>query len=519
MRRIICFMALAALLAAACSKGSKPPAEQAPPPPVTAASVPVLAQIELPSGRNLGTSDAVLDAIRAGSAAQAGAMLPGMLAELVEAPGLEGADLDQPVRLVVLDPQKHAKPVVLAVAVANADELTRSAGKERVDVQGTLALIGERGAVDAARGYILGTLATRRPDRPRGVVFPGPVLQSFGTQIEAFKAQMGVLMAMSGQGQQVAELLPLYMDMVLAVFEQSETLEVTLASNGGLAGAELVLRPRADTTLAGFAKVQEPADLALLSKLPPGEDMFLIMAGRLAAGPAREPFMKLGTQIMEAFFAGGTGEAEMTSIIEPWMRLFEGDFAALAPVPGDEGMQMVQLLTVSDSAKAADYSRQFGQAVAARAEGIEVMGMKQTIAFQPKVFEHDGVAVAEQRTTFDTSDGEPEQQAAMEAMGGLEMTSYIAGFDAYLGMTMGSTDRMRALIDTARGKAPGFVAEGGMVRALDMTRARKDSLMVLADLGVLYGSLGTVPDDAPRVLALSLGFVDGSPNLFIGVRR
>ena len=523
MRRIICFAALAALLAAACSKGSKPQADQAPqaeqaPQAVAPESVPVLAQLELPSGRSLGQGDAVLDAIRPGSAAQAGAMLPGMIAELVEAPGLEGADLDQPVRLVVLDPQKHEQPVVLAVTVADAETLTQSAGKERVDVRGELAIIGERGAVDAARDYILGTLAPRQPEQPRAVVFPGPVLQSFGPQIEAAKAQLGALMSLSGQSQQAAEIVPLYIDTMVAVFAQSEAVEVTLASRGGLAGAEIVLRPRADTMMAEFTNVQEPLDIELLSKLPQAEDTFLLLAGRMTAGPAREPFMKMGRQIMKSFF-GETGGEDMSAIIDPWMRLFEGDFAAWAPVPDDGGMQMIQLLTVSDSAKAAAYARQFGQVVGAQADGIEVMGMKQTISFQPEAFVHDGVSVAVQRTVTDLGNIDPQQRAAAEAMGTAEMTSYVAGFDTYMGLAMGTSDRMRALIDAARGKGPGFEPQGDMARALDVTRAREDSLVMLMDLAAMYGSMGTVPEDAPRVIAMTVGFTQGNADLFIGVRR
>ncbi len=334
------------LVVAACSKdgASKDALPEVPP-----ESVPVLAMVELPSGRSLGSAAAVIDAVQPGASAQAADAIPSMLISAVGVSSLDGADLDKPVRAVVLDPKKHPQPVVLLVTVKDASALAQAVTKEKLVVRNELGLIGAPEAIKAAHDYAFGTLARREtPGGPYAVAYMAPILTSFRAEIDAGKMQLGALMTMMSGGtggDMLGKMLALYIDGIVTMAEQTDRIEARFAGQDALSGVDLTMHARPDTTFAGFCKAQEADDFELVTMLPAHEAPPLVMAGRMALGPARKPFVAFGEAVIAAMWSDAINE-ETRGMIDPWLDLFTGRFAAevtaISATP-----EMVQLIELN----------------------------------------------------------------------------------------------------------------------------------------------------------------------------
>jgi hypothetical protein len=501
------------LVLAACSKQG---VDEGDLPEVAPESVPVLAVVELPSGRSLGTAAQVLDAVQPGASKEAAASISTMLTSVAEVGSLNGADLDKPVRAVVLDPKKHPKPVLLLVSVSNADELATAVGKERLVVRKGLGLIGAPEAAKAAHGYAFGTLARREaPAAPHATVYIQPILASFRAEIEAGKAQLGAMMAMVGAGggsDTLTKLLTVYIDSLVAVAEQTDRLEVHFASQDALSGVELIVHARPETTLAGFSQAQAPSDLALVEMLPAYEAPIVVMAGGLSLGPARQAFQDVGETILAAMWGSATS-AELGDWFGPFMDLFTGRFAAVVTGVGITP-QMVQLIEAKDSAQAASHTRKLMETFAARDAPLEIMGMKQTIAFTPEAFAHDGVIVMMQQTKTEVA--APAEDQAAQPASSFESKSYFAGVDGFFGMAMGEEQSMRQLIDAVRSKAPRLQVGGALAQAIAAARARKDSGLMFMNLGAMLGGAAA---GMPQAVVLTFGFEQTRMRMFLAAGR
>ncbi|HWN67914.1 MAG TPA: hypothetical protein VNM90_09750, partial [Haliangium sp.] len=467
-----------------------------------------------------------------GASKEAAESIPTMLTGAAEVTSLNGADLDKPVRAVVLDPKKHPKPVVLLFSVSNADELATAVGKERLVVRKDLGLVGAPEAVKVAHDYAFGTLARRdAPAAPRGTLFMQPILTSFRPEIEAAKTQIGALMAMAAPGgnsnDTMTKLLTLYIEGALAVAEQVDRVEMHFASQDALSGVELVVHARPDTTLAGFSKAQAPSDLALIEMLPAHEAPIMIMAGGLSMGPARQAFQDTGNAFLAAMWGSATS-AEMGDWFGPFMDLFTGRFAAAVTSMGtgtSMGMapQMVQLIEAKDSAQAASVTRTMMETLAAKGTPLEMMGIKQTITFTPEAFAHDGVTVMMQQTRTevaappqDPADGEAaEAEQPAQPGASFESKSYFAGVDGFFGMAMGEEQNMRQLIDAVRSKAPRLQVGGALGQARAAATARKDSALMFMNLGALFGGAA----DMPQAVVFTFGFDDTRMRMFLAAGR
>jgi hypothetical protein len=505
------------LVLAACSKEG---AKLDDIPEVAPESVPVLAIFELPSGRSLGTAAQVLDAVQPGASKEAAASISTLLTGAAEVGSLNGADLDKPVRAVVLDPKKHPSPVVLLVSVSNADELATAVGKERLVVRGDLGLVGAPEAAKAAHDYAFGTLARREaPAAPHATVYVQPLLASFRAEIEAGKSQLGAMMAMMGNSSDtLTKLLTIYIDSLVAVAEQTDRVEARFASQDALSGVELIVHARPDTTLAGFSQAQAPSDFALVEMLPAGAEPgapIMIMAGGLSLGPARQAFQDIGQALIATMWGSAT-TAEMGDWFGPFMDQFTGRFAASVTGMGITP-QMVQLIEAKDGAQAASQTRKLMETFAAKGAPLEIMGMKQTISFTPEAFAHDGVTVMMQqtRTEMPAPAGDQAAQAAPPAES-FESKSYFAGVDQFLGMAMGEEQNMRQLIDAVRGKAPRLEAGGALGQAMAAARARKDSGVMFMNLGAM---LGEGAAGMPQAVVLTFGFEEARTRVFVAAGR
>jgi hypothetical protein len=511
------------LVLAACSKQG---AKLEDIPDVAPESVPVLGILELPSGRSLGSAAQVIDAVQPGASAQAAASISTMLTSAAEVGSLNGADLDKPVRAVMLDPKKHPSPVVLLVSVSKAEDLARAVGKERLVVRGDLGLVGAPEAAKAAHDYAFGTLARREaPAAPHATIYVQPLLASFRAEIEAGKSQLGAMMALmnpaaGGDGSDtLTKLLTIYIDSLVAVAEQTDRVEARFASQDALSGVELIVHARPDTTLAGFNEAQAPSDFALVEMLPAGTEPggpIMILAGGLSLGPARQAFQDVG-QAMIAAMWGSAEIAEMGDWFGSFMDQFTGRFAAAVTSMGASmGVtpQMVQLLEAKDGAQAAGQTRKMMETFAAKGAPLELMGMKQTISFTPEAFAHDGVTVMMQQTT--TEMAAPAGEGAAQAAQSFESKSYFAGVDQFLGMATGEEQSMRQLIDAVRGKAPRLEVGGALGQATAAARARKDSGMMFMNLGAMLGGGAA---GMPRAVVLTFGFEETRTRVFVAAGR
>jgi hypothetical protein len=510
----------ASLLLAACSQEG---AKLDDIPEVAPESVPVLAIVELPSGHSLGTAAQVIDAVQPGASKEAAASISTMLTSAAEVPSLNGADLDKPVRAVVLDPKKHPRPVLLLVSVSKPDELATAVGKERLVVRGDLALVGAPEAAKAAHDYAFGTLARREaPAAPHATVHVQPMLASFRPEIEAGKSQLAAMMAMvtagGGSSDTLTKLLTLYIDSLVAVAEQTDRVEARFASQDALSGVELIVHARPDSTLAGFNQAQAPSDLALVEMLPAGAEQgapIMIMAGAMTLGPARQAFQDLGQAIITAMWGSAT-TAQMGDWFGPFMDLFTGRFAASVTGMGITP-QMVQLIEVKDNAQAASHMRTLMKTFAAKGAPLEIMGMKQTISFTPEAFTHDGVTVMMQQTRTEMAmPAEDQADQAAQAAQSFESKSYFAGVDGFLGMAIGEEPSMRLLIDAVRSKAPRQEVGGALGQAMAAARARKDSGMMFMNLGAMLGGAAA---GMPQGVVLTFGFDQTRMRLFLAAGR
>ncbi|ACY17480.1 hypothetical protein [Haliangium ochraceum] len=529
--RLWSIAACALLALGACKKEPEAPP---PLPEVAPASVPVLATLEMPSGRSLGTAGRLLDEVAPGTALEVESGLPEALAGALGLSSLDGADLDAPVRAVVLDPKAHPQPVVLLVRVADADTLAATVGQGKsgdnedededtdkaegqnqlaLERRGELALIGAGEAVATAHDFAFGTLAARpAPAAPHAIAYLGPALDSFRSDIDAAKSQIGMLLALSAGGDSAAQMavaIQAYFDLMLATLEQGERIELRVAESGQSSGLELSLHARADTTLAGFVAAQAASDFALLSSLPALEQATLYMAGSMALGPADEGALELAKTVMSGLLGAAIGD-QLADTFEPWMALFSGRVAMVASVR-ETGSQMVQVAEVSDAEQAIAFSRRFFEALASQGQRFTVAGVEQKLSLEPEAFVHEGVPVMMHRTEVLAAE-DPEVEALAQ-QGALADESYMAGVDGKLAMATGDADAMRGLIDTIAGRAPALKPDGLLGQALAISRARRDSALILMNLQGL-GEL-----DAPAGALLSMGFGDGAVRLLLAPMR
>jgi hypothetical protein len=487
------------LALAACSRQDAKPDDI---PEVAPESVPVLAVLELPSGRSLGTAAQVVDAVRPGAAKEAAASISTMLANAAEVGSLNGADLDKPVRALVLDPSKHPKPVLLLIRVSNAGNLATAVGKERLLLRNDLALVGAPEAARAAHDYAFGTLARREaPAGPQATIYVQPVRDLF----------LGAMLEMMGH-RDSDRLFNFCIDRVLAVTEQTERVEAHVATQGALSGVELIVHARPETLFARFNQAQAPSDLALVEMLPAHEAPIMLMAGSLAMGPARQAFHDTGNSLMAAMWGLATTE-EMGDWFGPYMDLFTGRFAT--SIRGADTMpQIVQLTEAKPGAQVASHAWKLMETVAAKGVPPEMMGMKQTISFTPAAFMHDGVTVMMQQTR--TEMALPADGQAAQIASAFESKSYFAEVDGFLGMAMGEERNMRELIDAVRGKASRLQLGGALSRAMIASRARKDSAMVFMNLSAL---LGEAAAGMPQIVVITFGFEQTRMRVFLATVR
>ncbi|HXU74482.1 MAG TPA: hypothetical protein VN947_34545 [Polyangia bacterium] len=417
-------------------------------------------------------------------------VLPTLLGRLVGAPSLDGVALDRPLRAVVLDPQKIAPPVVLAVTVRDLAALRASLHGTALVVQARRgqALVGGKEAV----ALVAGLHRLPAPSAESGVhatLFVPPVWAAFGPQLIAAKTMLAS-QPESGAQQPFVRMYAAVLDQLLSGAEACEQLGVDIGAAHGLPELTLRLEVKHGSTLDRAFSAQRPSDFGLLGKLPASQAS-MVAGGRLDL---------TSFQSFVAAVIGGGGSAsdtqELTALLDDFSRVFTGDLA-MAGTMGEAGRSSVDYLAgVRDVGRAAElYPRWY-----ALFNRIGLFGGSTKITQKQLASEkYDGLSISRSELDYDFS-----KLVGYKGPAHVTGTSAYAAFDGLLAMavtTLGG-DRIHGIIDSARHGRSTYRPEGAARASLDAARAAHDSLWMWADLGRIAPG---APSPLPRGTGMALG--------------
>src|SRR5262249_793359 len=253
---------------AACSKSAPPKVE----PPPDYLGVVSTASLDGAMARFGAYADAVSPGASAALRSDAATSL---LATLVSARSLAGVAIDKPLHLVILDPKKHAKPLLLLAGGPEARKLKAGVGELETKVEGGRALIGAKAEVDATAAWAFAALADA-PAAPTLRLDLGRLVDRYRPDIEAARKQLQPLLAQSpGAG----KILEAEIDILTRLAAQTRELTVTVDATAQEAVLELALAPNPGSGMETFIKAQHPLSPAILGKLPNLDKAAYVLAG------------------------------------------------------------------------------------------------------------------------------------------------------------------------------------------------------------------------------------------------
>ena len=321
-----------------------------------------------------------------------------------------------------------------------------------------------------------------------------------------------------------------YVDGIIAMLDQSDSIEVRVNASADIVDLDIALLPRAGSNLGKFADAQHPSTYPLLAKLPAASTgTTMTMAGHVALGPYSAAARKTITDVMVSFFKT-PDEAGFRKTMDAWFDAVTGELAANATMGGGQ-MQMTELIGVAPGGDAwAKMKTLMATLYADGPHTIEFGNLKENFGGTIDSSNHDGVAISEMTASIDTTALDPAMKAAIDAnpmtKNGMHLT--MAGWDDVVGMNMGADPNagMASLIDGYRGKAPTFAPTGGIGSMIDSSRKRGDSALMLMDYtafirqGMMAAHPGVVVPEAPANasgIMFALGCPKGQLHVHLGV--
>jgi hypothetical protein len=499
---MIAFAAVGTL--AACAPAAAKANDSAPPPDL-------LVRVAVGPAGSLRGLQAYADTIQPGTGAQlTDQVLREAIAKLVNATSLDGFKPAGWTHILISEIQ-GAPAFALLGEVANAGALAKTAGAARmmIDKQARWAVIGPKPMLDRVGQYALSVIAAQPPPAaPMAVVYLPQVLARYQQQIQAFRTTMMNSMQQQAGSGAMGQLMTAYVDGLGSLFTDSDQLVVTLETTADAAALDFALTPRGKSRLAAFAALQRPSDYALVDRLPPAARSFLF-AGHLELGPYSDGIMSLMAQI-----CGLDASKEMLASMNAFRDAMTGDMAMGMQLTRGTGMAMTQLYGTTDPAaarKALDSMLDLFKA----GRTLGMGNISATIKTNPGSTLHDGVALRSYDTTYDLSKVPPAQRQLTESMtpGGTQHAQTATFDDLILVVTApDSLAEAKRTIAAARGKGARFVASKTAGPLLAISRAHKDSLAALIDLGAILGTMtGAKLPDLPMLMAL--GFTDRNVHL------
>ncbi|HEY0193818.1 MAG TPA: hypothetical protein VGC42_22030 [Kofleriaceae bacterium] len=498
--RLVLCVGTAAALAASAPAEAKGPAG-APPPEL-------LVTVAIGPASTLRGLQAYVEAVKPNTGALVSEpIIRHQLAAAAGVPSLDGLDAGSWTYVLVSD-HNSSMAITVAGKVRDAKALTAAVGADHLTIKDGWAVVGERANVDRDAAFALATLVTQpAPKQLTATVYLPQLLARYQQQLHQVRNQVASSMPRSSA--QMATIVNAYVDGIASLGADTDKLIVTLDAAADLGSLDVALVPRAGSRLAQFVAAQKPTDYALLGKLPPLQPS-MVMAGGIDLGPYHDGML----QTMAAFL-DPTGSKEVLAALEQLRKTMTGEVAFTLQMAPGAGLQMAQLFGTSD-AKVADASLASMLALFRTGRSFEVQGAKTTIQSTATPTTYDGVTIRGYDTTMDLTKAEPAQRQMATLMGSDKpVHAQVAAFDK-LAMVVATKDSQadaHRAIDTARGKAAAYAPSPEIKAQLDASRARKDSMAMVFDVGKLVAAflpaatLGNLP------VVISLGTADKQAHL------
>tara|TARA_R110002096_G_scaffold434832_1_gene658076 strand:+ start:63360 stop:64955 length:1596 start_codon:yes stop_codon:yes gene_type:complete len=489
--------------------------------PIAMSSV-VMATVQMPTGTKLEGLAKAIDNIQPGASA---AIVPSVSMLLAKTMGMDlsGADLGAPIALLVVNPQTYSKPIAMLVSAADKAKLESAAKAAGLAVASKkdLVLIGEASVVEAVRDVAFQTLSQTSQELVVRI-FPGSVLAGFKDDLhEAFQTMTTLMTKTSGQASGVSAMLLAYEEMIVAIGDQTDVIEMRVAASDGASDFLFRMQPKAGTTMAALAQAQIPSKHALLGKLPQNTSGSILFSGDMRAGKARQPMIDFSMKVMSVMMPA-KGNEVLTKALTTWFESFDGQMAVNMNM--DMGNTQVPkfeatyLMGATDAAVMRKGWREMMVHMSSENGGTtEMMGMKFDIEFEEKVLEVDGVEVDRYQTKLNT-DGMSKEDQALSIAPGVEQKMHMATFDdlAVMSLSDNSEAAVSSAIAAARGKAPGYKPEGATAKALARSKSLNESLIFTLDIGRLAPTGVAIPFGT---IAMGFGQDKGALTMRISVRK
>lgn len=499
-----------ALVAGGCKRAAHKHSAPAAATPVD--SVPVVGFAELPTGTDLGSAAAFVNVFRPGAGAAASAMLGAKLAAWVGANDLGGADLSKPIRIIVADPNKFDRPVAALLFVRDAKALRQSVTDGKVIVRGKRALVGAAKVVNAIAGYAFSTLATAPlPKQPRVTILARRLFGSYKAKIARARSQLEAKLGSSSGKNALGGILDVYFNMLSGMGEQTQRVELTLGTEQGNAVVRVTAVAQPKSAMAEFFSAQSPSDFHLLSKLPAGESFGMIFAGHVVLGPARKPSVAFMSKLLKLTLGANTPK-DVTGLFNSLFDLFTGDVAAaydsfhIGAMP-----KFAEVLATTDAAKAKKMSDRIAAVMGKLSGGstTSIAGLREHFRYRPDAETYHGVAVGEEKVTYDLSGVAPAARQAMATYASQPFRLQLAGAGK---MFVVSSGDIHALIDAARGAGPGYKPPAAISAQVAAARTRKDSFIAVMNLPAMIGGAAAALR-IPKLWIVGAGFRGGAMHL------
>lgn len=380
---------------------------------------------------------------------------------------LHGADLAQPVRLLVLDPNQFHQPFVAVVTVGDQATLTAAAEQHglRIQQRGNLAVVGTYDALVATGGYALTTLASQpMPQQPTAELDVKYLVERYGSMLEMLAAGASA----QADDPKKAATMQATMQMYIALFHQIDKLAITADVQGDHATVVTRMIPLPDTALAAFVGRQKPARFTLLEQVPAGP---FAAGGFLDLQAVWQSFGDAMAPMMEDTY--GPAAPALMDFWKKFVTLETGENAISADV-SSSAFGMSGLWEVGAPAVATKLWTDYFKAISKG--GLPTMDVKTGTA------SYKGAKIL--TSTMTPGKGLPEDQKAFyDRMGGKLMGGFaVVGKLMVFSVGTDATPRIKALVDGS--KKPGTPGPG-LTTAIAGARALGESYLIAIDAGEL----------------------------------
>lgn len=450
-------------------EGQAAEAQRLPEIPATPAPLPnsVLGTLSIgnPTGQ-LANLAAFADAVQPGFGAMvAPAQLLQGMAGTVGAPGLEGADLNKPLHLLLLDPKKGGGPALLVVAVADQQKMIGTVGGGAVaQFHGGYAAIGAGAAILAASPYALSNLAkTQPPAHPHAVIYVNRIMDSYGAEIDSqFRQSMGG---------SPAEAEKKMAEGMIQVMQSIERIEADLDASAQGANATFAVFPEQGSGLAAWAGLQKPSDYTVASRLPAGQ-WLLVGAGRIDSSSLQG-------------FATDMATAQGKPEIAEWAKVFGHEVAVAVLAKEDKTLRAAGIVALTDAKKLGQLATDYVKKMAAQPTAMDSM----QVTAKAGAYKTGGASLHAVTVKPGPQASEEDKKEFDKVFGKAGMKSYFGVAGDWMVFTLdkdASAKSMAAkLVQNSKSKQPKLALGPSFEKALADSKTRNESGILVIDLAAV----------------------------------